>query len=362
MTFVTEATLTFPMRHPDGEVFTPAQLKRHTETVLVDRFARIASVMRRWRNSHRSNHVAGRLFSAVAQRAVAGRQRPGGNPAPRGQFSLRYLSPAPQIVCSIGMTLSGLQPLPERLEDGAILVLPGVGDSQRYFAGEEAEQARRWLATLRPDLQRQRITLVCICSGALLAAQAGLLDGYQCTTHHDVIERIRRQAPAAQVKENRIFVEDRGVYTSAGITTGIDLALHLVHRHCGSGRARDVARDMVVYFRRAGDDPQLSPWLRYRNHLHPAVHRAQDVMAAEPEADWSVPQVAEKAHVSSRHLARLFRSHVGISVREYHEQLRLAVAQQRLQQGYGLEKAALAAGFSSGRQLRRAQQRQRSPL
>lgn len=176
-----------------------------------------------------------------------------------GQFSLRYLSPAPQIVCSIGMTLSGLQPLPERLEDGAILVLPGVGDSQRYFAGEEAEQARRWLAALRPDLQRQRITLVCICSGALLAAQAGLLDGYQCTTHHDVIERIRRQAPAAQVKENRIFVEDRGVYTSAGITTGIDLALHLVHRHCGSGRARDVARDMVVYFRRAGDDPQLSP-------------------------------------------------------------------------------------------------------
>ncbi|MBM0404319.1 GlxA family transcriptional regulator [Serratia sp. 4542] len=279
-----------------------------------------------------------------------------------GQFSLRYLSPSPQIICSIGMTLSGLQPLPERLEDGAILVLPGVGDSQRYFAGEEAEQARRWLATLRPDLQRQRITLVCICSGALLAAQAGLLDGYQCTTHHDVIERIRRQAPAAQVKENRIFVEDRGVYTSAGITTGIDLALHLVHRHCGSGRARDVARDMVVYFRRAGDDPQLSPWLRYRNHLHPAVHRAQDVMAAEPEADWSVPQVAEKAHVSSRHLARLFRSYVGISVREYHEQLRLAVAQQRLQQGYGLEKAALAAGFSSGRQLRRAQQRQRSPL
>ncbi len=197
---------------------------------------------------------------------------------------------------------------------------------------------------------------------ALLAAQAGLLDGYQCTTHHDVIERIRLQAPAAQVKENRIFVEDRGVYTSAGITTGIDLALHLVHRHCGSGRARDVARDMVVYFRRAGDDPQLSPWLRYRNHLHPAVHRAQDVMAAEPEADWSVPQIAEKAHVSSRHLARLFRNHVGISVREYHEQLRLAVAQQRLQQGYGLEKAALAAGFSSGRQLRRAQQRQRSPL
>lgn len=274
-----------------------------------------------------------------------------------GQFSLHYISPLPQITCSIGMTLSQLQPLPERLEDGAILVVPGVGDSQRFFANEPAEQARHWLATLQPDLQRQRITLVCVCSGALLAAQAGLLDNHQCTTHHDVIERLRQQAPRALVKENRIFVEDRSLFTSAGITAGIDLALHLISRQCGATRAMEIAREMVVYFRRSGDDPQLSPWLRYRNHLHPAVHRAQDVMAAEPEAEWSVPQVAEKAHVSSRHLARLFRSHIGISVREYHEQLRLAVAQQRLQQGYGLEKAALAAGFSSGRQLRRAQQR-----
>lgn len=114
---------------------------------------------------------------------------------------------------------------------------------------------------------------------------------------------------------------------------------------------------MVVYFRRSGDDPQLSPWLRYRNHLHPAVHRAQDVMSAEPQAEWSLLQVAQKAHVSSRHLTRLFREHVGISVREFHEQLRVAVAEVRLQQGFTLEKAALAAGFSSSRQLRRAQHR-----
>lgn len=274
-----------------------------------------------------------------------------------GVFSLHYISPLQQITCSIGMTLSQLQPLPARLEDGAIVVVPGSRDSRSDFDHQAAEQARHWLAALQPDLRQQRITLVCICSGALLAAQAGLLDGYQCTTHHEVIERMRQQAPAAQVKENRIFVEDRNLYTSAGITAGIDLALHLINRQCGAIRAMEIAREMVVYFRRSGDDPQLSPWLRYRNHLHPAVHRAQDVMAAEPEAEWSVPQVAEKAHVSSRHLARLFRSHVGISVREYHEQLRLAVAQQRLQQGYGLEKAALAAGFSSGRQLRRAQQR-----
>ena len=274
-----------------------------------------------------------------------------------GQFQLHYVSPVPQITCSIGMTIGQLAPLPQEWDEGDILVIPGVADSARYFASEEAAQARSWLQSMRPALAQRQLDLVCVCSGALLAAQAGLLDGYHCTTHHAVIERLRQQAPAALVKENRIFVEDRGVFTSAGITAGIDLALHLVNQHCGADRALEVAREMVVYFRRSGDDPQLSPWLRHRNHLHPAVHRAQDVMAAEPEAEWSVPQVAEKAHVSSRHLARLFRLHIGISVREYHEQLRLAVAQQRLQQGYGLEKAALTAGFSSGRQLRRAQQR-----
>lgn len=278
-----------------------------------------------------------------------------------GQFSLRYLSPVPQIVCSIGMTLSGLQPLPERTEDGAIhgaagrrrfaaLFRRGRGRAGTSLAGDAA--ARSAAAAHHP---------VCICSGALLAAQAGLLDGYQCTTHHDVIERIRRQAPAAQVKENRIFVEDRGVYTSAGITTGIDLALH------GPSPLR----------RRPG--ARRRP--RYGGLFPPRRGRSAAVATAalpQPPAPGGAPRAGRDGRRAGGRLvgaagggksarqqpppARLFRSHVGISVREYHEQLRLAVAQQRLQQGYGLEKAALAAGFSSGRQLRRAQQRQRSPL
>ncbi len=274
-----------------------------------------------------------------------------------GAFALHYLCPQPQLTTSTGMVISQLQPLPDRLPADSILVVPGVSDSLHYFATPEAEIAHQWLVTQRNALRQGQLTLVCICSGALLAAQAGLLDGYQCTTHHHVTERLRLLAPSAQVKENRIFVEDRTLYTSAGITAGIDLALHLIGRHCGPQKALEVAREMVIYFRRSGEDPQLSPWLRFRNHLHPALHRAQDAIAAEPEAEWSLPRVAARAHVSGRHLARLFREHLGISVREYHEQLRLAVAEQRLQQGQGLEKAALAAGFSSARQLRRAQQR-----
>ena len=273
---------------------------------------------------------------------------PAGNPAPAGQFTLRYLSPAPQVVCSIGMTLSGLQPLPERLEDGAILVL--LASAIRSAISPERRPGRRaagwrrcgpicsgsaspWCASVPARCWRRRPG----CSTAISAPPTTTLS-----------ERNRRQAAAAQVKENRIFVEDRGVYTSCGH--------HHRHRFGAAPgppplRLRPGARRRTRhggYFRRAGDDPQLSPWLRYRNHLHPAVHRAQDVMAAEPEADWSVLQVAEKATSAAAIWRGCFGSHVGISVREYRSELRLAVAQQRLQQGYGLGKAALAAGFLPG--------------
>lgn len=275
----------------------------------------------------------------------------------QGHFSLRYIGPQESVITSTDMTISQIAPLPETLPAGSLLLLPGASDSQRWFATPQAEETCRWLMRLQPQIHSQAITLVCICSGALLAARARLLEGLQCTTHHDVLDRLRQAAPGALVKENRVFVEDRGVWTSAGITAGIDLALHLINRRCGSQVALDVAREMVVWFRRSGDDPQLSPWLRYRNHLHPAIHRAQDALLQQPEAGWTLPQLAARAHVSERHLARLFRLHLGISVRDYHEQLRLAIARQRLQQGEGAERAAQAAGFSSSRQLRRAHQR-----
>ncbi|CAM3679181.1 helix-turn-helix domain-containing protein [Rahnella bruchi] len=274
-----------------------------------------------------------------------------------GQFRLHYIGPQAEVMMSTGLTVSHLQPLPESLPAGSILIMPGVAESAENFASPVAETACDWLHQQKSAIEAGSLTLVCICSGSLLAGKAGLLDGYQCTTHHDVIDRLRQQVPAAQVKDNRIFVEDRFVLTSAGISAGIDLALHLIATHSGPQAALDVAREMVVYFRRGGDDPQLSPWLRYRNHLHPAVHRAQNLMAAEPESAWQVEDVAARAHISGRHLTRLFRQHLGISVRDYHEQLRIAVAQQRLQQGSGIEKAALAAGFSSARQFRRAQER-----
>ncbi len=272
-------------------------------------------------------------------------------------FRLHYIGPQPEVPTSIGLTMGGIAPLPDSLPDGSLLVLPGVSDSRHQFSTPQAQFVQHWLMRMQPDIHRQAITVMCVCSGALLAAKSGLLTGKQCTTHHDVIARLRDAAPGAVIKENRIFVQDGNIWTSAGITSGIDLALHLMNRLCGPEKALAVAREMVVWFRRSGDDPQLSPWLRYRNHLHPAIHRAQDALTAEPQKGWQLADIAALAHVSPRHLTRLFQEHLGISVRDYLEQLRLAMAQQWLLQGRGVEQASIAAGFSSPRQFHRAKQR-----
>lgn len=272
-------------------------------------------------------------------------------------FTLRYIGPMESIMTSTDMTVSGIEPMPERLPPGSLLVVPGVQDSATCFEMPQGVAARNWLMRQQPAIHARQISLVCICSGAILAAKAGLLNGVQCTSHHAVISRLKEASPGAIVKENRIFVQDGGIWTSAGITTGIDLSLHLINQLCGPQMALSVAREMLIYFRRSGDDPQLSPWLRYRNHMHPAIHRVQDILLLHPEQAWKLREIARKAHVSPRHLTRLFRQHLGISVRDYHQQLRVAIVQQWLQQGKGAESAALSAGFSSPRQFRRALQR-----
>lgn len=110
-------------------------------------------------------------------------------------FRLHYIGPQSDVQTSIGLTMSGIQPLPERLPEGSLLVLPGVSDSRSQFSTPQAQQIQHWLMCLQPQIQRQEITVMCVCSGALLAAKSGLLNNRQCTTHHDVISRLRTAAP-----------------------------------------------------------------------------------------------------------------------------------------------------------------------
>jgi transcriptional regulator GlxA family with amidase domain len=270
------------------------------------------------------------------------------------RFRLHYIAPAGQAVSSLGLTLGGLEPLPSRLADGAIVVVPGVACSAQDYQLPEARIAAQWLA----DRVGPQQLLCTVCSGAFLAAQSGLLDGRSCTTHHSLTARLAQQYPRVKVLENRIFVSDGNVFTSAGVTAGVDLALHLISDLAGPQVAVEVARMLVLYFRRAGGDPQLSPWLCHRNHMDPRVHSAQDLVVRDPAHGWTVPELAERCHTSPRHLGRLFQLHAGISPQAYVRKIRTAAARELLAQPeLNLNLVAEMVGFSSAEQMRRAWKR-----
>ncbi|MFG1279977.1 GlxA family transcriptional regulator [Xanthobacter autotrophicus] len=274
------------------------------------------------------------------------------------RFSLTYVGPSPSVGSSVGLGLAGIAPLPQRLPDGALVVISGAADQPVGAAPDCRMQDApleaaivAWLASvIRPGVR-----LVSICSGALLAARAGLLDGYECTTHFATITELVRLAPTARVRENRLYVDDGERLTSAGITAGVDLMLYIVAREAGHAAALAVARYLVVYLRRGGADPQLSPWLEGRNHIHPAIHRAQDAVAADPARDWSVEALARIAVTSPRNLSRLFNDHAGMSVTDYVNRMRVALARELvIGSRLDLEHVAERAGFASTRQFRRA--------
>jgi transcriptional regulator GlxA family with amidase domain len=289
----------------------------------------------------------------------------------RGQpaaYLLRYVSPGADSSTSVGATLTALEPLPQHIGGNTCVVLlgqPSGAESalQKPMSRHWAD-TRRWLAqVVAPALHQTGLgpspitRLMTVCAGALLAADAGLLHQRRCTTHHEMLGHLQDLAPSATVLANRVFVQDGPVCSSAGVTAGIDLALHLVAQDCGDALAAAVAQVMVVYTRRGPEDPELSPLLKGRNHLHPAVHRVQNAVCETPSAAWSLQSMADVAHVTPRHLTRLFSSHVGATPRAYVEGVRTALAQQALAQGLSTQRALQAAGIRSDRQWRRVRSR-----
>jgi len=272
-------------------------------------------------------------------------------------FDVRYVGPLPEVTSSVGLRLTGIEPLPGAIEPDAMIVVSGHAE-QPLSAGnpiDPPEAGSEAIVAWLKQVVRPGIRLVCICSGALLAARAGLLVDTACTTHYSDCADLAALEPSARVLENRLYVEDGERYTSAGITAGIDLMLHIIGQLTSPATAAAVARYLVVYLRRAGTDPQLSPWLEGRNHIHPAVHRVQDAITADPSRDWSLEALAGIAIASPRHLSRLFNEHAGMSLPDYINRLRVALARQLVTETrLDMERVAERAGFASSRQLRRA--------
>ncbi|MGV1790167.1 GlxA family transcriptional regulator [Rhizobium sp. A37_96] len=267
-------------------------------------------------------------------------------------FDYRFIAAQPSQTTSVGLTLADLKPLPDHIPDGAYVILSGSvtpPDDAEDIEPETAMLAAWLRGAIRPG-----ITLVTICSGAVLAARAGLMDGYACTTHAACLDEVREHAPTARVLDNRLYVEDRDRYSSAGITTGTDLMLHLASKLTSPMTALTIARHMVVYIRRTGAEPQLSPWLSGRNHVHPAIHRAQDAIMADPAHTWSLSELAAIGAMSARHISRLFQEHAGLSVTAYVNLMRVTLARDVLANSrLDMESVAEKSGFASPRHMRR---------
>jgi transcriptional regulator GlxA family with amidase domain len=267
-----------------------------------------------------------------------------------GNYRLRFIAPVETVRSAIGLQLGPLEPLPDALEHDSIVVLTGV-------AGKTVDLTEpatvRLVAWLQSGVVAEAL-MVCVCAGSVIAGKAGLLSGKECTTHHSHLDELRSVAPRAQVHDNRIFVEDGLIMTSAGVTAGLDLALHVITRQLGPRISAEVARDLVVYMRRSGADAALSPWVLHRNHLHPAVHRVQDAVNRRPTAIWSSQELSAVACTSPRNLARLFSEHAHCSPLDYVQLIRFAMAKELVAQSQlDMERVAVKAGFRSAQHLRR---------
>jgi transcriptional regulator GlxA family with amidase domain len=273
------------------------------------------------------------------------------------RFRLRFAAPREVQTTSVALSIAGLEPLPEKLPPNTWVVVVGQPTKHLDNVTPAVTATARWMnrvlgESLREDTEGHR--LVTICSGTLLAARAGLLNGRRCTTHHELLDKLRALAPGANVIDNRVFVMDGPLASSAGITAGIDLALNLIGEECGEALAATVAEDMVVYLRRSDRDPEESPFGLHRSHLHMTVHRVQDAIIDEPERDWNMAALARVGNTAERHLLRLFLEHARVSPLQYLQAIRLERARQALANGANVTQAAEFGGFRSDLQMRRA--------
>jgi transcriptional regulator GlxA family with amidase domain len=195
--------------------------------------------------------------------------------------------------------------------------------------------------------------IICsVCTGCFTLAEAGLLDNKECTTHWNFTEKLQLNYPKTKVLNNRLFVKSDNIYTSAGITTGIDLALFLLEQRHGAKVAYQIARELVVYMRRDGNETQNSIYLQYRQHINSSIHAVQDYIIHHLEEKIKIEQLAERIYTSPRNLTRLFKATTGITIGDYLEELRIEKAIQLLKDNNKMEFIAQSCGFKSTNQLR----------
>lgn len=234
---------------------------------------------------------------------------------------------------------------------GDYLIIPGA--ETPYLLSDEFRaktQVFEWLKMA----YSQRVILCSVCTGAFVLALAGLLNGRKCTTHWKRTAQLQALFPKTEVIENILFIEDGGILTSAGVTSGIDLALHIVSQLEDDFFAYKVARELVIYMRRQGNHAQQSVFLQYRNHIHSGVHKVQDWLQENIHQKSSLPALAEIACMSTRNFTRIFKKETGISVNDFTTLIRKEKIKALLKKpDITRSQIAMQCGLKSERQIAR---------
>ncbi|MDP9809913.1 transcriptional regulator GlxA family with amidase domain [Rhizobium tibeticum] len=258
-------------------------------------------------------------------------------------YDITYLSESGgPVPGSFGVTVET-----SRFDDPAfdtLLVSGAVGI--KLPTAQESDFIRNALAASR--------RVASICTGAFLLAEAGVLDGRRATTHWLLARELQSRYPKIKIEEDRIFIIDGSVWSSAGMTAGVDLALAMVEKDHGADVARAVARKLVVYHRRAGGQSQFSALLE----LEPKSDRVQKALAharSNLKNTLSVEELAEAAHLSPRQFSRTFRAETGQSPAKAVENLRLETARLMMERGrHPIDVVAAETGFADRERMRRA--------
>jgi transcriptional regulator GlxA family with amidase domain len=194
-----------------------------------------------------------------------------------------------------------------------------------------------------------------VCTGAFLLARAGLLDGRRAATHWSAAKELARLHPAVHVDPDPIFLRDGHIWTSAGVTTGMDLALALVEEDMDRDAALLIARHLVLFLRRPGNQSQFSATLAAQQPEREPLREVQRFVLENVAGDLSVEAMAARAHMSPRHFARAFRAETGITPARYVERVRLETARRRLEDTADpVTAVAAASGFGTAETMRRA--------
>ncbi|HWS48210.1 MAG TPA: DJ-1/PfpI family protein [Acidimicrobiia bacterium] len=246
---------------------------------------------------------------------------------------------------------------PEIVAPRALASLRGAVDTVIVVGGEGAGVASKDAELVRAvrALARRSDRIASVCTGALVLAAAGLLDGRRATTHWNACDLLARNYPKVTVERDPIFVRDGNVWTSAGVTAGMDLALALVAEDQGRDVALRVARRLVMYVQRPGGQAQFSAQLAAQSAGRDPLRELQRWIGEHPELDHSVEALAHRVAMSPRNFARVFRAEVGCTPAVYVEQVRVETARRLLETtSLAVDDIAASAGFGTSETLRRA--------